>query len=157
MIEIKSIRLAVRVHANYVQTSVRFNYTPLDYTEFAIGSTELLGAFLRTQDVPSFYDTATILFRKSADVHTKEGMTGFDGYLFIDLLFENVNALDVFTVMELRYVDPSRGGTDLAPALQNAYINNALRHKLVQTLIDMIEARDVEAIKNAVKGMSKAS
>lgn len=157
MIEIKSIRLAVRVHANYVQTSVRFNYTPLDYTEFAIGGTTLLGAFMRTQTVSSFYDTATILFRKSADVPTKEGMTGFDGYLFIDLLFENMQALDVFTVMELRYVDPSRGGTDLAPALQNAYINNALRHKLVQTLIDMIEARDVEAIKNVVKGMSKAS
>lgn len=155
--EIKSIRLVVRVHANYVQTSVRFNYTPLDYTEYAIGGTELLGAFLRTQTVHSFYDMAETLFKRSADVPTKEGMTGFDGYLFIDLLFENMQALDVFMVMELRYVDPSRGGIDLASALQNAYINNALRHKLVQTLIDMIEARDVEAIKNAVRGMSKAS
>lgn len=154
--EIKSAQLVVRVHANYIQTSVRFNYTPLSYVEYTIGGAGRLGTLLHVQTVDYLEKTAQALFRSSAEATTQEGMIGFDGYMFMDLRFEDVNNLTHFTVMELRYVDPSFGGVDLASALQNTFVNATLRHKLVQTLLDMIEVRNVEAFKNALRGMNRA-
>lgn len=151
-----SIRLCMRVHANYIQTTVRFNYTPLEYQEFAFGGASYAGQIMRIQTGESLYSLVAALLYKAQDVPVKEGMIGFAGYLFVDLLFENVDDLRNFTVMELRYVDPSRGGEDLAQSLQNTYVPSTLRHKLVQTLFTMIEARNVEAIKAAISGMRKA-
>lgn len=146
----------MRVHANYVQTSVRFSHTTLDYEEYAIGGTARLSELLDVGTSEQLYDLIVSLLKVSREEPLKEGMQGFEGYLFADLMFERMDDLSKFTVMELRYVDPKRGGVDLAPVLQSAFVNNAIRHKLVHTLLTMIEARNVEAIRGAIRGMEKA-
>lgn len=146
------MQLTVKVHANYVQTVVRFyGKTGLEYRERS-----LVGATVPKQVCAcADFETADLWVtdeaRSDDDYNVRaEYMPGFPGYFEMRITFPEPSDYSLFEVEEARFVDAAKGGRSIAGAFKDA----KFKRPILNNLLNAIEAKNVEKLREILDALS---
>lgn len=122
------IKVSIKVHANYVQTCVRFwGKTGVEYTEYALFGASVPSKVLAQPDAEALQSLCRRL-RSDPETYNVRAkyIEDFDGYFSLVMDFPDVADLSIFDVLEARIIEDKRGGRDVVEALKDPQLKRVV-------------------------------
>lgn len=143
----KYVAVTITVHTNYVQTTVRFQWSECSYKEYGFGRLSIPRAIFNAADK---WEVCALFAPRPLD----EKLAGFpeNTYIRIRYTFGRDRRLKV---TEARYGGPD-GSFDLIRAFDSS-VPDVVKEKVLANFVRKIEAGDVEGLLTIVRALKVAS
>jgi len=129
----------VRVHANYVQTSIHFQLGAYAYETYASGDREFLEAVWQHQNAETLREWAKNYVQKKESREVPD----FNGYLYVEFVFPKMGDLNVVEPTNIRYV--TLKGIKVLTKVFSGQFRLPLLQRLTET-IGTYDAAKIEAL-----------